>query len=243
MNKFTPRDQIFDKPLKSVKAFQFDAEVTEVFDDMINRSVPGYPLLMQLTALFSEVFVTPDSQIYDLGCSTGMITRVISEQVKTLDNITLHAIDNSMPMIEKCRAETSHQHIHWQCSDISDVEIYNASFVVLNLTLQFIPPENRKALLEKIFHGLNPGGALMLTEKQSFESDKDQAMNDLYHGYKKIRGYSDLEIAHKRNALEKVLIPDSEQQHYQRLEESGFNDVFQVFHCFNFASYLAIKNA
>ena len=67
-------------------------------------------------------------------------------------------------------------------------------------------------------------------------------MVELYHAFKKTRGYSDLEISQKRTALENVLIPESASFHQQRLGDIGFSEVYQCFRCFNFISYLAIKS-
>ena len=114
--------------------------------------------------------------------------------------------------------------------------------MVLNLTLQFLPPEERQSLLERIYAGLEPGGVLVLSEKVALDSDEaNQRMIELHQAFKKTMGYSDLEISQKRNALENVLIPDSEQQHLERLRGIGFDEVYQCFRGFNFVSYLALK--
>ncbi len=241
MIKITKKDSVFAKPLASVKAFEFDDEVTQAFDDMISRSVPGYDLLVKMMALYADIFVTENSAVFDLGCSTGVMSRVIAQQLKS-KNISIHAIDNSQSMINKCQEKHANYDIHWQCADIESIEIKNASMVVLNLTLQFIKPEQRNALLKKIFLGLNPGGVLVLSEKVNYDdTNQQQTMTELYQAYKKIQGYSDLEISQKRAALENVLIPDSPATHIDRIRDSGFDQVFDCFHCFNFVSYLAVK--
>lgn len=241
MIKITKKDSVFAKPLSSVKAFEFDDEVTQAFDDMISRSVPGYDLLVKMMALYADIFVLDDTAVYDLGCSTGVMSRVIAQQLKA-KNILIHSIDNSQSMIKKCQQQHVEYDIQWQCADIESVDIKNASMVVLNLTLQFIKPEQRDALLQKIYKGLNKGGVLVLSEKINYEDSKVQeTMTELYQGFKKIQGYSDLEISQKRAALENVLIPDTARDHIRRLRDSGFDQVFDCFHCFNFVSYLAIK--
>lgn len=241
MIKSIKSDSVFSKPLSSIKAFEFDEEVTEVFDDMINRSVPGYDLLVKLIALYADLFTTTGSNVYDLGCSTGVVSRVLAQQIGT-KRVDIYAIDNSESMINKCQKSYSGMQIHWQCTDIEKVNIENASMVVLNLTLQFIKPFQRDELVNKIYQGLNPGGVLILSEKVAFEdSSKQQIMTELYQGFKKVQGYSDLEISQKRVALENVLIPDSPEKHIKRLDDSGFGKVYECFHCFNFVSYLAVK--
>ncbi len=242
MTDLTSKDKVFAKPLTSVKAFEFDEEVTRVFDDMINRSVPGYELLVKLLALYADIFVTHSSNVYDLGCSTGVISRVIAKQIHQR-HCQIYAVDNSSSMIRKCHKRHADLAVNWLCQDIESIDIQNASMVVLNLTLQFIDPEQRAVMIEKIYRGLNAGGILVLTEKVAFEDQQvHKTMTELYQGYKKLQGYSDLEISQKRTALENVLIPDTRQQHYQRLHEAGFRQVYDCFQCFNFISLLAIKS-
>ena len=242
MTDCSQKDRVFNKPLTSVKAFEFDEEVTRVFDDMISRSVPGYDLLVKLIALYADLFITSDSQVYDLGCSTGIVSRVIAQQVSDR-NCVIQAVDNSAAMIRQCQTTHQGHEINWQCRDIQGLEVNNASMVILNLTLQFIKPDQRVDLLSRIYRGLNPGGVLVLTEKIEFQDRAAQnTMTELYHAFKKVQGYSDLEISQKRAALENVLIPETTEQHRKRLSEVGFSQVYECFHCLNFVSFLAIRD-
>lgn len=236
------RDRVFSRRLSEVKAFEFNETVAGVFKDMIARSVPGYSLLLRMIGLYADIFVTPGSRVFDLGCSLGEASLLIAEQTRGVD-CRIVAVDNSTAMIEKCRQHQTPGHrIEWRCEDIRRVPIEDASMVVLNLTLQFLQPEERQGLLENIYRGLNPGGVLVLSEKVAFEDEAESVrMMQLYQGFKKTMGYSDLEISQKRNALENVLIPDTEQQHYRRLRQLGFDEIYQCFRGFNFVSFLAIK--
>ena len=236
------RDRLFATPLASVKAFEFNDTVAAVFQDMISRSVPGYDLLLRMIGLYADLFAQTGSRVYDLGCSLGAASLVVAEQCGDRA-ITIIAVDNSAAMIERCRDYPQPAvAIEWRRQDIRDTEIENASMVVLNLTLQFLPPEQRLTLLQRIFDGLNAGGALVLSEKVEFENpDENERMRELYLGFKKTMGYSDLEISQKRNALENVLIPDTPEQHVARLQQVGFAEVYQCFRGFNFVSFLAVK--
>jgi tRNA (cmo5U34)-methyltransferase len=235
-------DRVFAKPLMSVKAFEFDDEVARVFDDMISRSVPGYDLILKLIALYADIFVSPGSAVYDLGCSTGLAARVVALQTRGR-GIQLHAVDNSPSMIEQCRSKHPDlDNVRWHCRNVEDMQISGASMVVLNLTLQFISPPQRSALLQCIYDGLLPGGVLVLSEKLAFDDAREQqTMTELYQAFKKHRGYSDLEIAQKRTALENVLIPDTPATHLARLKGCGFEPVYQTFQCLNFSSFIALK--
>jgi|TARA_B110000305_G_C19183080_1_gene512935 tRNA (cmo5U34)-methyltransferase len=234
------RDEVFSKPLSAIKAFEFDENVTHVFRDMISRSVPGYELLLRLIGLYTSVFVTDNSTVYDLGCSLGEASLIVENQTNEID-CAIIAIDSSESMIKQCLDHSS-QKIDWICADIQQVDIKNASMVILNLTLQFIEPSERDALILKIYEGLLPGGILVLSEKILLnDAAENTCMVELYQAFKKTQGYSDLEISQKRTALENVLIPDHQSTLQQRLSQTGFGQIYQCFRCFNFVSYLAIK--
>ena len=241
MSEPSNKDRVFAKPLGAVKAFEFNEEVTRVFQDMITRSVPGYELLLRMIALYASVFVRGKSNIYDLGCSLGEVSRLIAEQTRKLD-CAIIAVDNSPSMIRKCQQLGDFGNIDWRCDDIQNIEICNASMVVLNLTLLFIDRDQRQSLITGIARGLNEGGVLVLSEKVLLDPElENQRMVQLHQAFKKMQGYSDLEISQKRTALENVLVPDSQAMHQQRLKQAGFSEVYQCFRCFNFVSYLAIK--
>jgi len=242
MSREDEKDRVFSKPLSEVRAFEFNETVAAVFQDMISRSVPGYSLLLRMIGLYAGIFVQPGSRVFDLGCSLGEASLVIADQAEAL-SCDIIAVDNSVAMIDKCRRHpTASNKIEWRCEDIRQTGISNASMVVLNLTLQFLKPAERLPLLQSIFEGLNPGGILVLSEKVEFaDATENERMQQLYAGFKKTMGYSDMEISQKRNALDKVLVPETEQQHLQRLQALGFSEIYQCFKGFNFVSYLAIK--
>ncbi len=241
MSEPSNKDRVFAKPLSDVKAFEFNEDVTRVFQDMITRSVPGYELLLRMIALYASVFVRDQSNIYDLGCSLGEVSRLIAEQTRKLD-CAIIAVDNSPSMIRKCQQFGDFSNIDWRCDDIQNIEISTASMVVLNLTLLFIDRDQRQSLITGIARGLNEGGVLVLSEKVLLDPEvENQRMVQLHQAFKKMQGYSDLEISQKRTALENVLVPDSQAMHQQRLKQAGFSEVYQCFRCFNFVSYLAIK--
>jgi tRNA (cmo5U34)-methyltransferase len=156
------------------------------------------------------------------------------------------AVDNAEAMIARFNKillrDTSMTPVHTHCADIQDIEISNASIVVMNFTLQFIPLGLRQKILDTIFNGLNKGGCFILSEKLAFaEASENEAQIEFHHAFKKSNGYSELEIAQKRTALEKVLIPETKDVHVQRLKATGFSQVYPWFQCFNFASFIAIK--
>lgn len=244
------RDNIYSLPRDRVGAFQFDAEVADVFPDMISRSVPGYGSILSMIEQLTGRFVRSGTQVYDLGCSLGAATRLIRNQAP--HDATLHAIDNSEAMITRLRHALQADHaargdaprcpVEVHLADLADVTIENASMIVLNFTLQFVPAQRRTELLRRCCEGMVPGGGLILSEKVCFDDPGQQTLlNELHLDFKRACGYSELEIAQKRSALENTLIPETLQTHCERLSDVGFSVVAPWFQCFNFASILAVK--
>jgi tRNA (cmo5U34)-methyltransferase len=238
-------DNLYANPLPQVAAFAFDESVVSVFPDMIKRSVPGYATIINMIGNLAERYAQADSYCYDLGCSLGAATLAMRHRIQAA-NCSIIGVDNSPAMIARCEqviaADSAEVDVTLQCADLLDQPIENASVVVLNFTLQFIAIEKRAEILQKIYRGLRPGGVLILSEKLAFDDEQHQAlMIELHHNFKRANGYSDLEIAQKRSAIENVLIPETLSIHRQRLKDAGFASVDVWFQCFNFASMIAIK--
>ncbi|MDT8397387.1 MAG: carboxy-S-adenosyl-L-methionine synthase CmoA [Pseudomonadales bacterium] len=225
--------------------FVFDDKVAAVFSDMISRSVPGYATIVSMIGVLTERYAQENSCCYDLGCSLGAATLAMRHHLG-MKNCRIIAIDNSVAMVERCRQvlaeDTAVAPVELICGDIRDVEIVNASVVVLNFTLQFIKPEDRLALLQKIHAGLLPGGMLILSEKICFRDPAlDALFIEMHHRFKRLNGYSELEVSRKRAAIEKVLIPETIAEHESRIAQLGFSSFDVWFQCFNFVSMVAVK--
>jgi tRNA (cmo5U34)-methyltransferase len=238
-------DRIYANPLAEVKQFVFDQTVVDVFPDMIKRSVPGYATIINMIGNLAERYVQGGSYCYDLGCSLGAATLAMRHRIRAAD-CKIIGVDNSAAMIERCQqimaADSGEIPVELVCANIQDVKLQQASMAVLNFTLQFITVEQRLGVLAGIANGLLPGGVLILSEKVVFEDEPhQQLMTELHHNFKRAQGYSDLEIAQKRTAIENVLIPETLQTHRDRLRQAGFRSVDVWFQCFNFASLIAIK--
>lgn len=238
-------DRLYATPLDEIVDFSFDQAVVEVFPDMINRSVPGYSTLINISGIISAQYAQPHSRLYDLGCSLGAVTLAMRRGVAQ-PGCSIVAVDNAEAMLTRCRQYVADDDegcpVELLCSDIQQVKIENASVVILNLTLQFIEPAQRRALLADIYSGMLPGGVLLLSEKLSCDDSEENAfLIETHHAFKRANGYSELEVSQKRTALENVLIPESREQHQARLREVGFDRVYQWFQCLNFSSFIAIK--
>ncbi|ROR14657.1 carboxy-S-adenosyl-L-methionine synthase CmoA [Erwinia sp. JUb26] len=239
------RDTLFSAPVAKLGDWTFDERVAEVFPDMIQRSVPGYSNIISMIGMLAERFVQPDSHVYDLGCSLGAATLSVRRNIQ-VPGCKIIAVDNSPAMVERCRrhidafrADTPVEVIE---ADIRQIPLENASLVVLNFTLQFLAPEERQQLLNTIYQGLKPGGALVLSEKFSFEdADVGELLFNMHHDFKRANGYSELEISQKRSMLENVMLTDSVETHKARLRQAGFQHAEVWFQCFNFGSLVALK--
>jgi len=240
----TGKDSIYANQVE-VKDFSFDANVVEVFPDMIQRSVPGYATIVSTMGKLAGQYAQSNSNLYDLGCSLGAVTLSMRRNIEK-ENCKIVAIDNSAPMVERCKLHLqgfkSDVPVEVNLADINDVNLENASVVAMNFTLQFIPPEQRHALLEKIYNSLKPGGVLLLSEKFRGENELvDNLLIDLHHDFKRHNGYSELEISQKRTAIENVMRTDLLSTHLTRLSEIGFGQTQVWYQCFNFCSMIAIK--
>jgi len=225
--------------------FVFDEKVAAVFTDMIGRSVPGYATIISMIGVLANRYCTKGSNLYDLGCSLGGATLAMAHHINHQD-YQLMAVENSEAMISRLRSTLDKSEERYPIvlsqADITNIEIRDASVVVLNFTLQFIAPAQREALMGKIYSGMREGGILILSEKiRLADEDLNTLLIDMYHQFKEAQGYSKLEISQKRSALENVLIPETLAEHKTRLHNAGFHSVDSWFQCFNFASMIAFK--
>lgn len=255
----------FTTPLDGTSRFSFDEQVVACFPDMIRRSVPGYGQVLSMLPIFARrhcQFRQTNNQgqkisrIYDLGCSLGAASMALlhptDQPNQTTDNgfaindIQIKAIDISPAMTTKAKTLLN------QYYPDHDIEVINADvchyvlepcdMIILNLTLQFLPVNQRLAVLKNCYEALAPGGILILTEKTHGQNEQDDAwMVERYYDFKRANGYSELEISGKRTALENVLMTDTEQQHHHRLNLAGFDRCMTWFRFLNFVSIIALR--
>ncbi|MDH5218009.1 MAG: methyltransferase domain-containing protein, partial [Gammaproteobacteria bacterium] len=132
------KDQIYANPLENMVDFRFDEKVADVFPDMIQRSVPGYGSIIQLIGILAQEYVQPDSRCYDLGCSLGAASLAMRRNIQH-DNCRIVSVDTSEAMIRGFEKNLTRDDmptpVELICDDIRNVQIENASMVVLNFTL------------------------------------------------------------------------------------------------------------
>ena len=238
-------DQLFTTPGSNSSDFRFDQKVASVFDDMVSRSVPFYVEMQRMTAELAADFAVDGTNLYDIGCSTATtllaLDKTLQKQVKFI------GIDNSPEMLAKAEEKMKQQNVYrpyeFQVADLNKgMMIQNASVVTLLLTLQFVRPLYRERVMRQVFEGMNENGCLIMIEKLTSEDTIfNRLFIDHYYDYKRRNGYSDMEIANKREALENVLIPYRMEENFDLLRLVGFKHVEVFFRWYNFCGIIAVK--
>ncbi|MCG6658667.1 carboxy-S-adenosyl-L-methionine synthase CmoA [Halomonas campisalis] len=245
MSDASYRDAIFSTPLDRVARFSFDEQVVACFPDMIRRSVPGYGQILGMLGLIAQRHLRHGAHVYDLGCSLGAASLALAGSLPP-EAFRLTGVDLSPAMVARARetlaAECPDHAMEVIEGDIRTLDYRPSGMIVLNFTLQFLPPEDRDAVIGRLFAALEPGGVLVLSEKVVDPDEADNAWRvERYHDFKRANGYSDLEISQKRTALENVLVPDTLEAHHARLARAGFPRSLTWFQYLNFASLVAFK--
>lgn len=239
----TGRDEVYRQARGQLVDFAFDADVAAVFPDMIRRSVPGYETVIPLTGLMAARALRASGagprRAYDLGCSLGATALAMLRQLPDLDCEVI-GVDNAPAMIDRARVLIDDPRLTLRCEDIRETPLAPARAVTLNYVLQFLPPADRRAMLERIRAALGADGVLLLSEKIRFDDPDTQRDFEAAHlDYKRANGYSELEISQKRSALENVMIVDTEEIHRERLAAAGFSRVRRWYQCLNWAAFEA----
>lgn len=240
------KDSVFKEQIKQAADFKFGTAVANVFDDMVNRSVPYYGEIQRMMAEQAADYTQAGTDVYDLGCATG--TTLIGMNTSVAESIRFIGIDDSADMLDKCRTKLEEagfkRPYELRVADLNDnVEISNASVVVLCLTLQFVRPIFREKLLKAISNGLVSGGVLILVEKILTENSAfNRDFIKFYYNYKRRNNYSELEITQKREALENVLIPYKLSENIALLRDTGFSQCEVFFKWYNFSGLVARKD-
>ena len=222
--------------------FAFTGEVAAVFDDMLLRSVPCCQQAAEAAAQLLERHLPEGALIYDLGCSVGTNVPVL---VKGLKNRSFRyiGVDKAPAMLSRARARfPESEALRFLEADITTCPLDGAQAILCNYTLQFLRPLERPAFVRRVFAALPPGGLFILSEKTiALSPALNRDFIALHHDFKRAQGYTEMEIAAKREALENVLVPFSLEENVRLLREAGFAEVEPFFVWFNFSSIAALK--
>lgn len=221
--------------------WEFDAEVTGCFSDMLERSIPDYNSMRALVYEVGSKFIQPGTAIIDVGCSTGIAVEPFV--MDHAENNFFVLIDNSPAMVEACRKYYSKcKSVRVDQGDCWEfLPMPGASSLVLSVfSLQFMPTAYRQKIINDIYETLAPGGAFILVEKIISENMDDMVV-DLYYDMKRQNGYTEEQIQTKKKSLENVLSPLKAEWNVDMLKTAGFKNVDMFWRCLNFCAWVAVK--
>lgn len=226
--------------------WSFDSDVTEVFDNMLARSIPQYEVMRQACFDLGCDFIRPHTDIVDLGCSRGEAIAPFVDRYGAHNRFV--GLEVSGPMLEAAKARfeglirSGVVDIRY-CDLRTEYPPVSASLTLSILTLQFTPIEYRQRIVRNIYNHTIPGGALILVEKVlGTTADIDSLMVKRYYALKATNGYTVEEIERKRLALEGVLVPVTARWNEELLRAAGFSEVDCFWRWMNFAGWIAIRD-
>lgn len=214
---------------------------------MLARSVPMYAEIQRMVGRLVADFATDGSNVYDLGCSTCTSFLDIDAFLPRERDVRFIGLDSSPEMLARGRQKLEQagfaRPYTLELADFNqDIRLENASVALLVLTLQFVRPLHRDALLRSIHDGMNENGCVILVEKVLGESSVlNRLFIQYYYDFKRANGYSELEISQKREALENVLVPYRLEENRELLRRTGFRNIDVYFKWFNFCGIVAMK--
>lgn len=231
-------------------AWEFDASVTRVFDDMLERSIPEYAAMRRIvTDVVHAARVRPLSQgvssrVLDLGTSRG---GAIADLLDVFgDAIRVVGVETSPPMLEAARRRfAGDERVEVVEMDLRrDLPVGPFDVALSVLTLQFTPVEHRLGILDRVRRRLAPGGAFVLVEKTLGETPRGHDfVSWLYREHKLRAGYSPEDVDRKALALEGRLVPLRESENLAMLRSAGFAEVQPVWRSLGFAAWVAWRDA
>lgn len=221
--------------------WKFDTDVTDAFDNMLERSIPNYRTMRDAVVQVGSRFLGDAPHIVDVGASRG---EAIAPFVAAYPNAgRFVAIEPSAPMVAALRERFDDSAVEVLELDARHYEPEGGADLMLSvLTLQFIPIEHRQKLIHRLFDGLRPGGALILVEKViGGDHELNDLMVEIYHRMKMTNGYTREDVDRKALALEGVLVPVTAAWNEELLTKTGFTSVECFWRWMNFSAWVAIK--
>ena len=218
----------------------------EGFDEHINWSIRGYSDLLKDVIAFSRYFVENDTNVVDIGCSTGKVTQALMEYNKDHASrahyVGVEIAEGFVDDLNK-RGDTLGKtgSVEFVFDDIRNYRFDNCSLVTSIFTLQFMSKKDRARVIKDIYNGLNSGGGFIFAEKIDCENARLQDMMTFnYYDFKRDKFEYD-DIMTKEQTLRNMLKPNTWREIEDMLNFAGFKAVEQSWRNHNFVGAIAIK--
>ena len=234
---------IGDNLKAEISNFSFGGNTHKYFDKHIIKSVPNYLEGHEIICQLSSFFVSNNSVIYDLGCSTGSLIKKIDQYNSSL-NINIYGIDYEKKMILAAKKNNNKpkNRVILKCSDILNTKFKKSDLIISYYTIQFIKPKHRQVLFDRVYKSLNWGGGFIFFEKVRAPDARFQdMMSQIYQEYKINNSINEKQVIHKSLSLRNVLEPYSSDENKRFLKRAGFKDYMTIMKYSSFEGFLAIK--
>jgi tRNA (cmo5U34)-methyltransferase len=239
----TPNETVGDGVESSNASWSFGGTTPEHFDSHVSKSVPKYKDGHDIVLSLSDFFVKNDSTCYELGSSTGTLTRKLAQRHCASTKWVGIDVEEAMTRKANELLSASPQHnVSFITDDILNFPYEKSDLIVAYYTIQFVHPCIRQALFDRIYESLNWGGTFIMFEKVRGPDARFQdILSNLYVDYKRDQGYSADEILAKTRSLKGVLEPFSTSGNIDMLSRAGFKDITSIFKYICFEGFFCIK--
>ena len=214
----------------------------EGFDNHIDTSVRGYSQLWGDILSLSKYFVEDYTQVVDMGCSSGKLLKgMIEQNQKHIPHAQYTGIEIEEDFFGDYNMDEEKYHqLSYFRGDVREFDFQNCSLVTSIFTLQFMSPKDRQEVINKIYNGLNTGGAFIFSEKTfSCNPRVQDMMTFMYYDYKR-KNFSDKDILDKEVQLRHMMKPNTKTELYDMFTSAGF-EVHNFWQNFNFIGAIALK--
>ena len=215
----------------------------EGFDNHIDGSIRGYGALWQDIVDISQYFVENDTLVVDIGCSTGKMLKSMIEQNKFASRAMYEGVEIEEDFYGAYdKDEEEYKQLSYYRGDVLDYYFTNVSYATSIFTLQFMSHADRKRVIEKVYDGLNPGGAFVFAEKTMPESVRIHEIRTFtYYDFKR-RTFTTDDIMDKEKQLRHMTKPSTRQELIDMCKYAGFGAVDTFWQNHAFTGFIAIKN-
>ena len=221
--------------------WKFSGKVAKYFDNHILKSVPLYFEGHDLICNISDHFLQRNSNVYDLGCSTGTLIKKLNNRHKE-KKINFHGVEIESDMLKKAKRLNKEKNVTFLNKNLKEIRLKKNDLTISYYTIQFIPPRVRQKVINQVYESLNWGGAFLFFEKVRGPDARFQdILTAVYNEFKLDNGFKPEEIFNKTRSLKSVLEPFSTAGNLGLLKRSGFRDIVTIQKSICFEGWLAIK--